>query len=58
VSEAGPSASIETKAVAPEDKTAGQIVPEKTEAPAPKAQNQDVDYIIRHASGKKLSKKN
>jgi hypothetical protein len=56
VAEAGLSASVETKAVAPEDKTAGQIVPEKTEAPAPEAPNEDVDYIIRHASGKKLSK--
>ena len=47
--------SIEAKPVAPEDKTVGQIVPEKTEAPAPEAPNEDVDYIIRHASGKKLS---
>jgi hypothetical protein len=30
VAEAGPSASIETKAAMPEDKTAGQIIPEKT----------------------------
>jgi hypothetical protein len=46
----------ETKPAAPEDKTTGQqIVPEKTEAHAPKALNEDVDYIIRHASGKKLS---
>jgi hypothetical protein len=56
VAEARPSASIETKAVAPEDKTTGQIVPKKTEAPTPEAPNEDVDYIIRHASGKKLSK--
>jgi hypothetical protein len=53
--EVGPSVPTETKPAAPEDKTAGQIVPEKTEAPAPEAPNEDVDYIIRHASGKKLS---
>jgi hypothetical protein len=54
--EAGPSVPTETKPVAPEDKTTGQIVPEKTETPAPEAPNEDVDYIIRHASRKKLSK--
>jgi hypothetical protein len=53
--EAGPSVSTETKPAAPEEKTVGQIVPEKTETPAPEAPNEDVDYIIRHASGKKLS---
>jgi hypothetical protein len=56
VAEAGPSASVETKAATPEDKTTGQIVPEITKAPAPEAPNEDVDYIIRHASGNKLSK--
>jgi hypothetical protein len=53
--EARPSVSTETKPAVPEEKTAGQIVPEKTETPAPEALNEDVDYIIRHASGKKLS---
>jgi hypothetical protein len=53
--EAGPSVSTETKPAAPEEKTAGQIVPKKTETPAPEAPNKDVDYIIRHALGKKLS---
>jgi hypothetical protein len=53
--EAGPSVPTETKFALPEDKTAGQIILEKTEAPAPEAPNEDVDYIIRHASGKKLS---
>jgi hypothetical protein len=53
--EAGPSVSTETKPAAPEEKTTGQIVPEKTETPAPEAPNEYVDYIIRHASGKKLS---
>jgi hypothetical protein len=52
---AGPSVPTEMKPAAPEDKTAGQIVSEKTEAPAPEAPIEDVDYIIRHASGKKLS---
>jgi hypothetical protein len=56
---------IETKPTAPEDKAkqqtpntgkaAGQIVTEKVEAPAPEAPDEDVDYIILHASGKKLS---
>jgi hypothetical protein len=53
--EAGPSVPTETKPAVLEDKTAGQIVPEKTEAPALDALNKDVDYIIRHASGKILS---
>jgi hypothetical protein len=57
---------IETKAAAPEDKVeqqtpdtgmaAGQDMIEKTKSPAPKAPAKDVDYIIRHASRKKLSK--
>jgi hypothetical protein len=29
---------------------------EKTPAPAPEALKEDIEYIIRHASGKKLSK--
>jgi hypothetical protein len=53
--EAGPSVPIETKPSAPEEKMSGQITPEKIEALAPKAPNKNVDYIIRHASGKKLS---
>jgi hypothetical protein len=53
--EAGPSVPIETEPVAPEEKTAEQIAPEKIEAPAPEAPNENVDYIIRHASGKKIS---
>jgi hypothetical protein len=53
--EAGPSAPNETKPAAPEEKTARQIAPEKIEAPAPEAPIENVDYIIRHASGKKLS---
>jgi hypothetical protein len=46
---------IKAKPVVPEEKTEGQIVPEKTEAPALEAPYKDADYIIRHASGKKLS---
>jgi hypothetical protein len=62
---AGPSVPIETKPVAPEDKREQQtsaigkaseeIATEKTEAPAPEAPSEDINYIIRHASGKKLS---
>jgi hypothetical protein len=64
--EAGPSVPIETKASALEDKAeqqilvtsmaAGQDMIEKAKSPAPEAPAEDVDYIIRHASGKKLSK--
>jgi hypothetical protein len=54
--EAGPSAPIAIKPAVPEEKTAGQIAPEKIEAPAPEASIENVDYIIRHASEKKLSK--
>jgi hypothetical protein len=62
--EAGPSAPIETKHIVPEDKAeqqtpdtgmaVGQDVTEKAKSPAPKAPSEDVDYIIRHASGKRL----
>jgi hypothetical protein len=54
--EAGPSVPIEAKSPAPEEKTTGQIAPEKIETPAPEAPIENVDYIIRPASGKKLSK--
>jgi hypothetical protein len=63
--EVGPSVPIEMKAVAPEDKTeqqtsdtgmaAGQDVMEKAKSPALETSAENVDYIIRHASGKKLS---
>jgi hypothetical protein len=63
---ARPSVHIETKPAAPEDKAeqqtldtgtaAGQDMIEKAKSPAPEASAEDVDYIIRHASGKKLSK--
>jgi hypothetical protein len=56
---------IETKAVTTEDKAdqqtsdssmaAGQGMIEKAKSPTPEASLEDVDYIFRHASGKKLS---
>jgi hypothetical protein len=55
--EAGPLAPAAVKPAAPEEKTAGQIAPEKIETPTPEAPIENVDYIIRHASGKKLSEK-
>jgi hypothetical protein len=64
--EAGPSMPIETKAVAPEDKAeqqtpdtvmaAGQDMIEKAKSPALEAPTEDVEYIIRHALEKTLSK--
>jgi hypothetical protein len=53
--EAGPSAPTETGPTALEEKMIEQIALEKIEAPAAEASNKNVDYIIRHASGKKLS---
>jgi hypothetical protein len=63
--EAGPSAPIETKAVAPEDKadqqtsdtgmTTRQDMAQKAKSPVPEAIDEDIDYIFRHALGKKLS---
>jgi hypothetical protein len=63
---AEPTVPIETKAVAPEDKAdlqtsdtgmaTEQGMAEKAKSPAPEALVEDVDYIFRHASGKKLSK--
>jgi hypothetical protein len=54
---ARPSAPITAKPAAPEEKTAGQIAPEKIETPAPEAPIENVDYIFRHASGRNCSKK-
>jgi hypothetical protein len=53
--EAGPSAPVAVKPTAREEKTVGQMAPKKVETPAPEAPIENVDYIIRHASGKKLS---
>jgi hypothetical protein len=39
----------------PKEKTIEQIASEKIEASAPEASNKNIDYIIRHASGKELS---
>jgi hypothetical protein len=44
-----------TEPAAPEEKVTEQTVPEKIEIPAPVALIENVDYIFRHASGKKLS---
>jgi hypothetical protein len=59
--EAGPSepaekkpAEIEEKAT--EEKATEQISPKKVATPAPEALKESIDYIIRHASGKGLSK--
>jgi hypothetical protein len=64
--EAGPSVPIETKAAAPEDKAEQQTSDsgmaarqgkiKEAKSPAPEALTEDVDYIILHALGKKLSK--
>jgi hypothetical protein len=65
--EAGPLAPIETKTAAPEDKAdqqtsdtgmaAEQGMTEKAKSPIPEAPAEDVDYIVRHASGKNYPKK-
>jgi hypothetical protein len=65
--EAGPLVPIKTKATAPEDKAeqqtsdigmaAGQDKIEKAKSSAPEAPAEDVDYIIRHASGENCPKK-
>jgi hypothetical protein len=47
-------AEIEEKAT--EEKATEQISPEKVATPAPEALKESIDYIIRHASGKGLSK--
>jgi hypothetical protein len=63
---AWPSVPIETKAAEPEDevgqqisdtgKTTEQDMAEKAKSPVPEALVGDIDYSVRHASGKKLSK--
>jgi hypothetical protein len=65
--EAGPSGPTETKAAVPEDKVGQQIsdtsktteqdMAEKAKSPIPEALVEDIDYIVRHASGKKYLKK-
>jgi hypothetical protein len=61
----GPSAPTKTKAVVPNDKvgqqssdtgkTTEQVVTERAKSHVPEALAEDTDYIVRHASGKKLS---
>jgi hypothetical protein len=52
---AGPSTPAATKPIAGEEEMIGQTAPEKVEAPSLEASNKNIDYIIRHASGKELS---
>jgi hypothetical protein len=54
-SEAGPSEPTETEPAVVEGKTTEQIASEKVEATATEASKESTDYIIRHASGKRLS---
>jgi hypothetical protein len=58
--EAGPSEpakekSLETGEKATEKEVVEQILPEKVVTPTPEAPSEVLDYIIRHASGKRLS---
>ena len=53
--EAGPSVPIEMEPADPKEKTTERIASEKIEAPSLEALNKNIDYIIRHASGKVLS---
>jgi hypothetical protein len=53
--EAGPLESSETEHVVIEEKVREQVASERAEAPAPEASKESTDYIIRHASGKRLS---
>jgi hypothetical protein len=58
--EAGPSKpskekSLETGEKEMEKETAKQILPERTVTSTPKASSEIPDYIVRHASGKRLS---
>ena len=59
--EAGPSEPAEKKPSEIEEKAAEeeaieQTLPEKVATPAPEALKESIEYIIRHASGKRLSK--
>jgi hypothetical protein len=63
--ETGPSVPADTEPAVTEDKAEQESpyvgmamekdVAEKAKSPAPKAPSEDLDYIIRHASGKRLS---
>jgi hypothetical protein len=59
--ETGPSEPIKEKSSeigekAAEEEAIEQILPEKSAAPSPEALKENTEYIIRHASGKNLSK--
>jgi hypothetical protein len=47
--------STEIEEMATEEKVTEQISTEKVTTPAPEALKENIDYIIRHASGKRLS---
>jgi hypothetical protein len=47
--------SLETGEKEMEKEVAEQILPEKTATPTPEASSEVLDYIVRHASGKRLS---
>jgi hypothetical protein len=54
--EAGPSEPAKVKSLeAEETETAEQILAEETSTAAPEASSEVLDYIVRHASGKRLS---
>jgi hypothetical protein len=53
--EAGPLESSETEPVTIKEKAREQVASERAEAPASEASKESTDYIIRHASGKRLS---
>jgi hypothetical protein len=46
---------LETREKAPEEETIERILPGKTVVPTPEAPSEDLDYIIRHALGKRFS---
>jgi hypothetical protein len=52
---ARPSVPVGTMSAASEEKMTEQILSEKIETSAPEALDKDIDYIIRHTSGKELS---
>jgi hypothetical protein len=53
--EARPLESSETEPVVIEEKAREQVAPKRAKAPASEASKESTDYIIRHASGKRLS---
>jgi hypothetical protein len=53
--EAGPSEPAKTEPAVTEEKAAEQIASKKVEAAATEASKESTNYIIRHASGKRLS---